>query len=250
MNEVKKENQEVLAESTGYDMVYANNEPVSEMTMKGFPTERIGAVIYFLKNTNIPCGKDVSVLDIGCGNGQLLFNLKSMFGKLCGIEFSKNRAAHAADNLKGYDSEIICDDFLLHNFNRKFNILVSADVVEHVPDVFGFFKKANELLNIGGYFVLNTPNVMYLRYRMQFVFGRFPSTALKDEGMSVRAEGEMYDAGHLHYFNYSVLRKMARKFGFEVIQETGIGRLGRLHNIYPPLTSGSCNMMLRKVKDI
>lgn len=234
--------------SYSYESVYQNHKPVYDIKTGKFPQNRIEAIVYNVNKLGLG-GSEKSVLDIGCGNGLLLYNLRTEFNELCGLELSKNRADCAEKNLCSLDPKIICGDFLLHNFNRQYDVIVCADVIEHIPDVFEFFRKANLLIKDDGYLLINTPNVMYFRNRIKFLFGRFPSTALGNEGMDVRTNQELYDSGHLHYFNYSVLRMMAKRFGFQVIKEMGIGRLRRVHNLYPPLTSGSCNIVLRKISN-
>lgn len=187
------------------------------------------------------------MLDVGCGNGFLLYNLSDYFNSFSGIEFSKRRAARTAEKLP--NAIIYHGDFNSFIFENHYDVIVATDVIEHIPDIFGFFAKANECLDIGGYLVLSTPNIMYLRHRLKFLFGIFPGTSGSDEGMGV-VPGGLYDGGHLHYLSFNVIRKMAGKYGFKVVNELGCGRFGKLNNLRPSITSASIGVTLKKIRNI
>ena len=77
-----------------------------------------------------------SVLDIGCGNGAFLKHLaksqKNMVLK--GIDLSD-----AAQPVSGI--EFIQADFTTHDFDIKFDVIVTLAVIEHIFDVTSFVKR-------------------------------------------------------------------------------------------------------------
>jgi len=188
------------------------------------------------------------VLDVGCGNGTVLFNLKDKFKELYGLELSKLRVENARKTLEGLNAKV-----LEGNIEKDipfedgfFECVICSDVIEHVVDVFAAFKEISRVTKPGGYLVLNTPNFARIKGRIRLLLGLFPSTAMPNEGLDVRVEGELLDGGHLHYFTFSMLNKLCRKFGFTDVRTYGFGRFGRLHNVYPPLLSGSCQIVAKK----
>jgi hypothetical protein len=56
----------------------------------------------------------------------------------------------------------------------------------------------------------------------------------------------MFDGGHLHYFTYRSLTLILEKAGFVIEARVGYGKLGKIHNIYPPLLSGGVQLIARK----
>lgn len=225
-----------------YSAVYRGEKPERRvLQIRGWPRDRYEASVFWA-----PRGK--RVLDVGCGNGVVLFNLKDRFGELYGLELSKARARGARKVLDGLNAQVIEGNIEEGTVfgDGFFDCVVCSDVIEHVVDVFAAFREISRIIKSGGCLVLNTPNFARIKGRLRLLLGRFPSTAFSGEGFNVRSEGELLDGGHLHYFTFSMLERLCRRFGFTDVKKYGFGRFGRLHNIYPPLLSGSCQIVARK----
>jgi SAM-dependent methyltransferase len=216
-----------------YDDLYAEEEiSFSEMPKK-FPVHRNEALV-MLANS----GK--RVLEIGCGSGNVLYNLRNNFHELYGVELSNERA----DKLRRlarkheFNCQIISGNIeeKLDFPDRFFDVILWADVIEHVIDLWSAMSEIKRLLADRGRLVTCTPNVAELRRRLTLLRGRFPSTSGQDEGLLVRPN-ELFDGGHLHYFTFSSLAKLYRKYGIEPDRYLGFGKLGRFHNFYPSLFS-------------
>ncbi|WP_455392804.1 class I SAM-dependent methyltransferase [[Eubacterium] cellulosolvens] len=222
-----------------YSDVY-KNEPLGNVEIKidSWPRERYEASIFF-------AGKGKRVLDVGCGNGTVLYNLREKFDELYGIELSKKRVAITKKTLKGYNAEIIQGNIEagIKFEDEFFDVIICSDVIEHLVDVFSGFKEMTRLLKKNGKLVLNTPNVAYIVNRFKLFFGTFPSTSARNEGFEVRTERELFDGGHLHYFTFSMLEKMCKRFNYSSIERYGYGKHGKLHNFYPSLLSPSCQIV-------
>jgi hypothetical protein len=88
------------------------------------------------------------------------------------------------------------------------------DVIEHLIDPLGAMKKISRILNKSGFIYLNTPNVAKYTSRLKLLFGRFPSTSSKNEGL-IREDNtpiDLYDEAHLHYFTYRSLSIMLKQY--------------------------------------
>jgi len=81
------------------------------------------------------------ILDIGCGNGTLLYNLKKESdGIIVGLDSSKKRVKRAKKLVPS--SEIICADALKSPLlSNVVNIITSTMFIEHVDDS-AFIKEA------------------------------------------------------------------------------------------------------------
>ncbi len=103
-------------------------------------------------------GNSGKLLDIGCGNGRLLFLAQSAGWQVKGLE----RSGFLRDSIKkaiGLDVEVC--DFLSYEPGEGdlFDVVVLRHVLEHLPDPVLSMRRINSLLKIGGYAVLEFPNI-------------------------------------------------------------------------------------------
>lgn len=209
-----------------------------DIKIGSWPKNRFEALIFF-------SGTGKRVLDVGCGSGKVLYNLRKRFDELYGIELAKARVSNVKRTLQGLNAVITEDNIEVgvEYDDEYFDVIVCSDVVEHLVDIFSGFKEMSRILKKEGKLIVNTPNVAELRRRMRFLLGTFPSTSAKNEGFNVRTEKELFDGGHLHYFTFSMLEKLYHRYNFSRIEKYGFGRLGKFHNIYPSLLSSSCQIV-------
>ena len=229
--------------TTSYSAIYQNEVVDLRDLSFGWPRQREEAAVRWT-------GPGKRLLEIGFGKGTVLYNLRDRFDELCGVELSpvrveKAREAFREVGLTGVtlDSGNVEDGLPFED--GQFDWIVWADVIEHVIDLWTTMEEVTRLLTPGGMLVTTTPNFAKLRRRAMLLFGTFPSTSGKDEGFRVR-EGEMYDGGHLHYFTYSSLERLYRKFGIAPIRRCGFGKARRLHGLFPSLLSEGVCLVGRK----
>ncbi len=207
-----------------------------DLDLKRWPRNRFEAICRFAPGGN-------TVLDVGCGNGLVLYNLRHKYQRLVGVELSPVRAAHAKEMLQGLDAEVVVDSAERLSFpDGTFDSVVWADVIEHVVDAVSAARQLYRLLTQGGYLITTTPNVCSLRRRLLMLRGRFPWTS----GGLCTEQGRLIDGGHVHYFTYGILESIYRDVGFTDLERFGIGRLGRLHHVYPPLLSSTVVLRCRR----
>jgi len=217
-----------------YDNVYPRGVTGVDVGVGGWPRDRYQVLVRF-------AGEGTRVLDVGCGDGEVLAALAGRFPALAGVELSANRAANARERLSRYTSNfMIIEGNLEHGLpfsDESFDAVLWADVIEHVVDVFGAMQELARVLARGGRLVTVTPNVAGIRKRLKLMRGRFPSTSGGDEGLAVR-DGELFDGGHLHYFTFASVEALYRRVGLVPERRVGFGNFGRLHNVRPTLLSG------------
>jgi 2-polyprenyl-3-methyl-5-hydroxy-6-metoxy-1,4-benzoquinol methylase len=101
---------------------------------------------------------NAAILDVGCGNGNLLRYLRSR-GRdlsLTGIDMAPNEPAAGIEYLRG--------DFVEHKFDRRFDVLVSLAVIEHIPNVALFAERLSEFCQSGGLVITMTVDERSLIY--------------------------------------------------------------------------------------
>jgi SAM-dependent methyltransferase len=206
--------------------------------LRGWPRDRVQAILH-------SAGRGRTVLDVGCGNGYLLFQLRERYEILLGLEYSAHRMEQARLNLQGTNFQPVLGSAEDMNAiaSETVDCIVSADTIEHIPDVYAAAAEMFRVLRPGGRLVINTPNIAFIKKRLMLLLGRFPSTSQPNEGLG---SDILFDGGHLHYFTYRSLRLLLERAGFIVEIAVGYGQLGRLHDLYRPLTSGGVQLVARR----
>lgn len=110
----------------------------------------------YLKQTN---ADKLSVLDYGCGTGWLS-NQLSKYAEVTGIDISDKAILLAS---KKYPQvSFIAFDASSKEVeklgNKKFDIIVSSEVIEHIENQSGYFDNMMSFLKAKGLLVLTTPN--------------------------------------------------------------------------------------------
>lgn len=111
--------------------------------------------------------KELQILDIGCGRGELSYALAKAGAIVTGIDYS-SEAINIANNTFSHNSslklEYICDDVLNYPFSSKFDKIILSDVVEHIeePALQILLMRCRELLSADGLLIIHTaPNRLY-----------------------------------------------------------------------------------------
>lgn len=96
----------------------------------------------------------MDVLDLGCYTGSLLQSLDGRIRKY-GVEASTAAAAIA----QSHGVEIIAGSMRdLDQVDRRFDVVIAVDVIEHVPNPNAFIERMLELSRPGGLVVISTGN--------------------------------------------------------------------------------------------
>lgn len=143
------------------------------------------------------------VLDIGTAGGTLGKMLSEMGMNLYGVEPHRQWAELAKpfyqDIFVGSLEET--DDHFLSGFD----VVVCADVLEHLPDPQVQLSRLTQLQKTGTIFLVCVPNVANLWVRLQLLFGKFEYT-----------ERGILDRTHLRFFTQSSLLDLLTNSGLEV----------------------------------
>ena len=104
--------------------------------------------------------KNLNILDIGCGGGLLSEPMSRLGGNVTGIDASEKNIASAKIHAKQNDLNIsyFCNSPENFKSNKKFDLVLNMEIVEHVEDVNFFIKKSSELLKKNGLMFVATIN--------------------------------------------------------------------------------------------
>jgi SAM-dependent methyltransferase len=141
------------------------------------------------------------ILDIGCGSGNLLSVLrKNGFTSIYGSDFSQESVD--STNRKFVDQAFRADIKDVTSFdNRKYDVVICADVLEHIEDDILALRSIYFLLEKDGLLVLSVPyNMKYWSSHDEF-------------------------SGHIRRYNLNDLEEKITKSGFSVLESFGWGNL-------------------------
>ena len=104
--------------------------------------------------------KNLNILDIGCGGGLLSEPMSRLGGNVTGIDASEKNIISAKIHAKQNNLNIsyFCNSPENFKSNKKFDVVLNMEIVEHVEDVNLFIKKSSELLKKNGLMFVATLN--------------------------------------------------------------------------------------------
>ena len=168
-------------------------------------------------------------LDVGCSTGYIGRLLKDMGFYVVGIDISKR----AIDKAKKYiDKAYVCD---IENCNfdnildEKFDVIILADVIEHLFDPEQVLVVLKKFLNENGFFVISIPNIANWRARLSLLLGKWE---YKRTGL--------FDYGHIRFFTLESFTKLLKSCGLKIVDMKIFPRKGKykiLNKIFPRLFS-------------
>jgi SAM-dependent methyltransferase len=86
------------------------------------------------------------VLDIGCGNGALSYDLAKAGGQVTGVDYNKDHILFAQKQFFHPGLELIHGDVLKDIQGDRYDTVVISNVLEHIDDRIGFLKKVQQRL--------------------------------------------------------------------------------------------------------
>lgn len=139
-----------------------------------------------------------TVAEVGCGTGEILVRLadRNPDATFTGYDISPQVLQMAAKNAQPRISFHLRDALL--ETDADFDVVIVADVVEHVEDYLGFVRKVKEL---GRYKVFHIP----LDLSVQSLVRMWPILRLRE------------DVGHIHYFTRDTALATLRDCGYKII---------------------------------
>jgi glycosyltransferase involved in cell wall biosynthesis len=147
-------------------------------------------------------GPPKRVLDLGCSDGRLGEQIRLSGHTVIGVDSVKLDGV--ADRLDGF-VEADLNQGLPAEVGTDFDVVVGADVFEHLVDPAALLAQLRDVLGPRGVVMVSIPNVAHWYPRLRVMFGRF----------DYERRG-IFDSGHLRFFTRSSFERMANGAGMRV----------------------------------
>jgi 2-polyprenyl-3-methyl-5-hydroxy-6-metoxy-1,4-benzoquinol methylase len=156
-----------------------------------------------------------AILDLGCGNAAMARALISIGYDVYGVDASESGIAIANVEAPGkfFVLDISSGELPVELSTKKFEIVISTEVIEHLYDPRSFIKFSKKILKPGGELIVSTPYHGYVK-----------NLALALTGKLDRHFTVLWDGGHIKFFSRATLEQMMREQGFKVTGFAGAGR--------------------------
>jgi 2-polyprenyl-3-methyl-5-hydroxy-6-metoxy-1,4-benzoquinol methylase len=167
------------------------------------------------------------VLDIGCGSGKLVKYLRTKGVEAYGIEPSTALFDEFLKNEPFFFKGAVAD-FIIKNPGARFDLIIAADVIEHVEQPVMLMRDIAGLLSPGGIVFISTPDV-------NSVFARVAGK-----------RWHYYNRYHLSLFSKQSLGRLAQAYGLMKIEA---GHVTRYQSLFYVIKYG-WNFLLRTDKGV
>jgi 2-polyprenyl-3-methyl-5-hydroxy-6-metoxy-1,4-benzoquinol methylase len=153
----------------------------------------------------------LDVLDVGCGFATTSQHIERRGNRVTGIEESAEAVAKARERVGRVVQADLQDieGVTAKLAGARFDVVVFADVLEHLAWPLGVLRKYLALLKQGGKVIVSLPNVGLWSVRLAVLMGRFE---YEDTGV--------LDRTHLRFFTRGSARRMLDAAGLAIVRTT------------------------------
>lgn len=151
--------------------------------------------------------EDALVLDIGCSSGYLAKVLKKKQSQVFGVEANFNSVKKAQKYCQKVIIGSIENPKTWLKLKNQFEVIILADVLEHLINPEKVLKTASKKLKKSGLILISIPNIAHWQIRLRLLVGKFNYT---DSGL--------LDKTHLRFFTEETIRKLIDEAGFKILK--------------------------------
>jgi SAM-dependent methyltransferase len=156
-----------------------------------------------------------SIIDLGCGNGAALAELRSSGSRLVGLDISESGIRIAKKNWPDIQFEVADATGDLSRFGYgSYDAVISTDVVEHICLPRQYTENCFRLLKPGGRLIMTTNYHGYAK-----------NLAIAVVNSSDHHWNPLWDYGHVKFWSVKTLSTLLFESGFDRLEWRGVGRL-------------------------
>ena len=149
------------------------------------------------------------VLDLGCSDGRLAARIREMGHEVTGVDLEKHDGVGERVD-RFFEADL--DDGLPEDIGTGFDVILGADVFEHVRDPESLLAECRDRLRRGGSMLVSIPNFAHWYPRARVALGIFDYD-----------RRGILDAGHLRFFTRRSFERAAKRAGLRVRRYEAVG---------------------------
>lgn len=159
-----------------------------------------------------------TILDMGCGNGEIANKLIEEGFAVCGVDGSKvgisiaNKSHPAHFWVMDFEKDVLPEPLR----NMHFDAIISTEVIEHMYSPQRYVELCRKILmSCGGCMLyITTPYHGYFKNLIMALTGKLDAhfTAL-------------WEGGHIKFWSKKTITKLLETYGFRVLKTKGCGRV-------------------------
>ena len=149
------------------------------------------------------CASGSSLLDVGCGCGDIALELAHLGYDVVGIDLEPVRIENANALARNYGIKELfsCRRFQDFESSEKFDAVLMGEFLEHFDNPVDVLIEVKQVLSPDGIVIITTPNMPGLHNRLKFgLLGVFPDN----------------NPEHRYYFDHRRFKNVTHKAGFNI----------------------------------
>jgi SAM-dependent methyltransferase len=148
----------------------------------------------------------LTILDVGCGNGDNARILMRHDRTIDGITLSEQEAKNALSYLSSVYIHNL-ENGLPKQITKQYDAVICSHVLEHIAYSEKLLQDIKDRLNPKGVLIVALPNIMGYRPRLRLLMGNFDYE-----------EAGIWDNTHLRWYTFESGKKMLENNGFYVVK--------------------------------
>lgn len=206
--------------------VYWSKRDIHNPVLNSFQKNRADLLLSILKEGD-------SVLDIGCGNGNILVYVKNKIklGRVLGVDTSATILEIAKKNGIEVIEKDIRNPRNLDDLNG-FDIILFFEVLEHIMDSDAMLGWAMDRSSKG--VIFSVPNTGFIMHRLRLLLGRFP------------LQWRAHPSEHVRFWTLRDMRWWLGELGYKNSKIYTYEGIPILNRIWPSLFSAGLFIFIKK----
>lgn len=164
-----------------------------------------------------------TILDIGCGSGEISYLFKDMGFKLVSLDFSKKALEIIKQKI---NSNVILHDLDYGHLpfcNQAFDIVWAADVIEHLFDPISVLGEIYRVLKFKGILVASVVNDLYISNRIKILLG---------ESYQHQSYEKFSQYKHHTFFSNRLFEYMVERNNLQIIERVNLCKLPKMKKLF------------------
>lgn len=186
--------------------------------------------------------KDLTIIEIGCGNGNISYQLAREGFKVRGVDISPEAIAKAQKRYQapGLTYEVVNAEELAKA--EQYDVVVMSEVLEHLTDPTSVLKAVSAMMKADSIAVITVPNgfgprELFVTKPVQAIYkgkGIVPKLLYNFKNLlgykGVTIQSANHDLTHIQFFSYKALNNLAQACGLKIVKS---GAANFLDGVFP-----------------